>query len=111
MQETQVPSLLQEDPGEGSGNQLQYSCLENSMKRGAWQATVHRVTKGSVTEHNRTGWTYQHTQYEMPTPEHGSLLMKYWGLRGHNTGFMFKFQSEVLHSALGFFPPPLCYVF
>ena len=31
--------------GEGNGNPLQYSCLENSMNRGAWQATVHGVTK------------------------------------------------------------------
>ena len=30
-------------PGEGNGNPLQYSCLENSMERGAWQATVYRV--------------------------------------------------------------------
>ena len=30
---------------EGMGNPLQYPCLENSMDRGAWQATVHRVTK------------------------------------------------------------------
>ena len=32
-------------PGEGNGNPLQYSCLENSMDRGARQATVHGVTK------------------------------------------------------------------
>ena len=32
-------------PGEGNGNPLQYSCLENSMYRGAWQATVHGVAK------------------------------------------------------------------
>ena len=32
-------------PGEGSGNLLQYFCLENSMDRGALWATVHRVTK------------------------------------------------------------------
>ena len=32
-------------PGEGNGNPLQYSCLENSMDRGAWQATVHGVTE------------------------------------------------------------------
>ena len=32
-------------PGEGSGDPLQYSCLENPMDRGAWRATVHRVTK------------------------------------------------------------------
>ena len=31
--------------GEGNGNSLQYSCLENSMDRGAWWATVHGVTK------------------------------------------------------------------
>ena len=30
-------------PGEGNGNPLQYSCLENPMERGAWWATVHRV--------------------------------------------------------------------
>ena len=29
--------------GEGNGNSLQYFCLENSMDRGAWQATVHGI--------------------------------------------------------------------
>ena len=32
-------------PGEGTGNPLQYSCLENPTDRGAWWATVHGVTK------------------------------------------------------------------
>ena len=32
-------------PGEGNGNPLQYSCQENPMDRGAWQATVHGVAK------------------------------------------------------------------
>ena len=32
-------------PGGGHGNPLQYSCLENPMDRGAWQATVHGVAK------------------------------------------------------------------
>ena len=32
-------------PGEGNGNPLQYSCLGNPMDKGAWQATVHGVTK------------------------------------------------------------------
>ena len=42
----QVQPLGQEDsPREGTGNPFQYSCLENSMDRGAWWATVHRVTK------------------------------------------------------------------
>ena len=32
-------------PGEGNGNPLQYSCLENYTDRGAWWATVHAVSK------------------------------------------------------------------
>ena len=35
-------------PGEGHGNPFGYSCLENSKDRGAWQATVHRVTKSQT---------------------------------------------------------------
>ena len=35
-------------PGEGNGNPLQYSCLENSMDRGAWWATVHGVAKSQT---------------------------------------------------------------
>ena len=37
-------------PGEGNGNLLQYSCLENPMDRGAWQAPVHGVIQ-SLTQH------------------------------------------------------------
>ena len=35
-------------PGGGNDSQLQYSCLENPMDRGAWWATVHRVTKSQT---------------------------------------------------------------
>ena len=35
-------------PGEGHGNPLQSSCLENLMDRRAWRATVHGVTKGQT---------------------------------------------------------------
>ena len=35
-------------PGEGKGNPLQYPCLENLMDRGAWRATVHKVTKSQT---------------------------------------------------------------
>ena len=37
-------------PGEGHGNPLEYSCLENSMDRGTWWAPVHRVTELDMTE-------------------------------------------------------------
>ena len=36
---------LGESPGEGNGNPLQYSCMDNSMDREAWWTTVHGVTK------------------------------------------------------------------
>ena len=36
---------LGSSPGGGHSNPLQDSCLENPMGRGAWRATVHRVTK------------------------------------------------------------------
>ena len=35
-------------PGEGNGNPLQYSCLENPMDRGTWKSTVHSVTKNQT---------------------------------------------------------------
>ena len=35
-------------PGGGHGNPLQYSCLENPMDRGAWQATAHGVAKSQL---------------------------------------------------------------
>ena len=70
MWETWVRSLGQEDsPGEGNGNPLQYSCLENPMDRGAWQATVHRVTKSRT---RLSDFTFTYTSYWrrkwQPTP-------------------------------------------
>ena len=42
-----VPGLGR-SPGEGNGNQLQYSCLGNPMDRGAWWAAVHGVAKSQT---------------------------------------------------------------
>ena len=44
-----IPGLGR-SPGEGNGNPLQYSCLENPMVRGVWQAIVHRVAELDTTE-------------------------------------------------------------
>ena len=56
---------LTEADGEGNGNPLQCSCLENPMDRGAWWATVHRVANGqtlmkrlSTQEHTNPRHTY-----------------------------------------------------
>ena len=56
MQEAWIWSLGQEDPlEEEMANPLHYSCLENPMDRGAWQATVH-----GVAELDMTDWVYTH---------------------------------------------------
>ena len=49
MQKTQVPSLGQEDSlKKGIGYPIHYSCLLNSMERGAWQTAVHGVAKSQT---------------------------------------------------------------
>jgi len=60
-------SGLRRSSGEGDGNPLQYSCLGNPMERGAWWATVHRVTKSrtwlsnwTTTNNNKTFHKYHH---------------------------------------------------
>ena len=42
-----IPGLGR-SPGGGHGNPLQYSCLESTMDRGAWQAMVHKITKSQT---------------------------------------------------------------
>ena len=48
-----IPGLGR-SPGEGTGNSLQYSCLDSPMDRGAWWATVHGVPESARTERLRT---------------------------------------------------------
>ena len=54
MQETQVQFWVETIPGEGNGNPLQYSCLENSIKRGAWWASPWGCKELDITEHTHT---------------------------------------------------------
>ena len=61
-------------PGEGDGNPLQYSCLENSMDRGAWWATVHGVTKGHI--HNSPPGTHHHHYRKFITGEINQFFTK-----------------------------------
>ena len=57
-----IPGLGR-SPKEGNGNPLQYSCLENSMDRGAWWATAHGVTKSQarLSTHTHTDTYTQNT--------------------------------------------------
>ena len=51
-------------PGEGNGNSLQYSCQENPMDRGAWQATVQGVARVGHDLTTKSPYTHTHTQRE-----------------------------------------------
>ena len=72
---TLVPSLgWEEPPGEGNGNPLQYSCLENSMDRGTWWATVHGVTK-SQTQLSDYIYVNPHLPIHPTPPLYTSLIL------------------------------------
>ena len=80
MRETWVLSLGQEDsPGEGNGNPLQYSCLENPMDGGAWGAIVHRVAK-SRTRLSDFTFTFPFHALEKEMVTHSSVLA--WRIPG-----------------------------
>jgi len=51
-------SVSGRSPGEGNGNPLQYSCLENSMGRGDWWATVRGVAELDITEQQQSAVTF-----------------------------------------------------
>ena len=79
-------------PGEGNGNPLQYSCLDNPMDRGNWQATIHGVTKCqtwlSACAHTHTH-THTHLMYleewisvQQTNRKNSSKCFQCWGCLG-----------------------------
>ena len=65
--------------GEGNGNPLQYSCLENPMDRGAWWAAVHGVIKSQTRLSNFT-FTFHFHALEKEMATHSSVLA--WRIPG-----------------------------
>ena len=78
-----IPSFIEESPycplGEGNGNPLQYSCLENPMDGGAWWATVHGVAK-SQTRLSDFTFTFHFHALEKEMATHSSVLA--WRIPG-----------------------------
>ena len=73
-----IPGLGR-SPGEGNGNPLQSSCLENPMDRGAWWATVHGVTKSQTQLSDFTFNVHFHG-LEKEMAAHSSVLV--WRIPG-----------------------------
>ena len=73
-----IPGLGR-SPGDGNGNPLQYSCLENSVDRGAWQATVHAVAK-SWTQLSKFTFNFYFHALEKEMATHSSVLA--WRIPG-----------------------------
>ena len=70
---------LERPPGEGNGNPLQYSCLENPIGRGAWSAAVHGVAK-SQTRLSDFTFTVHLQELEKEMATHSSVLA--WRIPG-----------------------------
>ena len=76
--------VLGRSSGEGNGNPLQYSCLENPMNRGSWQATVHGVTKSQTwlsnwhTQEIQIIWIPVHSQTWKPELENSETKISDW---------------------------------
>ena len=77
-------------PGGGHGNPLQYSCLVNSMVRGTWWATVHRVTKSrtQLKQLNMHACTYIYDSLKKLTE---FLLVKFLISRHGNLNFTYSY--------------------
>ena len=73
-------------PGEGNGNPLQYPCLENSMDRGTWRATVNGVTKS---------WTRLSDQAHIPH-SNGSSLETHYPIQKADLHFTKAFSRHII---------------
>ena len=66
--------------GEGNGNLLQYSCLENPMDRGAWQAAVHEVTKSQTWLSDFTFFFHFHALEKVMATHYSALAWRIPGM-------------------------------
>ena len=96
--EGSIPGLGR-SPGEGSGNPLQYSCLENPMDRGAWQAVVHGSTHHVLASANSAALNIGvHASFQIRIFSGYMLRSGIAGSYGSSVFSFFKKPSCFLHS-------------
>ena len=84
-------------PGEGNGNPLQYSCLEDPMDRGAWWATVYGVAKSWTWLSDKHTHTHTHTHLSRCSKGLHSIFDEpVFDKNSRNTGVDFSFSSETM---------------
>ena len=84
-------------PGEGNGNPLRYSCLENPMDRGAWPATVHGFARAGHNLASKSKLRFGYLYFEFNVPDtkikiSGFLLVLAW--HAFTQTFIFKFSES-----------------
>ena len=72
-----IPELGR-SPGEGNGNPLQYSCLENPMDRGAWHVTVHGVAEESEVTKQQQSINYKSRFLKISLKKPQNALLMYF---------------------------------
>ena len=88
---------LGRSPGGGNGNPLQYSCLEHPMDRGAWQTTVHGITKGQ-TQLSMRARSWSHPLFYQLKQGHPKTKLNKSGNCNRKIGTLFDgFQSPCLY--------------
>ena len=99
-----IPGLGR-SPGEGNGNPLQYSYLENPMDRGSWQATIHGVTKSwtrlkQLSNIAQSDLAHVHTQtlpgHDVPIFVHDEFVFFFVLFCFYKFYFIFKLYITVL---------------
>ena len=79
-------------PGEGNGNPLQYSCLENPMERRAWQAILCGVTESDSTKH--ACWSVKTDEKKKKEETRNKVFFPWWG-KSIYFEFIYKFNKLI----------------
>ena len=96
--------------GEGHGHPLQYSCLNNPMGRGAWRATVHRITESNMTKATELmcACTHTHTHTHTHIHTHTNTTLEKEGKIAKEKDLDLRNQRDIKLVGTGRCAPKMC---